>query len=143
MWQAWIDHVKRFEGCRLSVYRCPAGIWTIGWGHTGPDVTAQSPPISVDQAEALLRADLAPAWEQAASMSPVVATDTARRAAIADFIFNCGPHRYAKSTLRKRVAARRWEAASLENAKWVYGGGVKLKGLEARRAVSSKWLKEG
>ena len=30
--------IKRFEGCRLMPYLCPAGVWTCGWGSTGPDV---------------------------------------------------------------------------------------------------------
>lgn len=32
--QKGIDLIKKFEGCRLSAYRCPAGVWTIGYGHT-------------------------------------------------------------------------------------------------------------
>lgn len=33
--QNGIDLIKRFEGCRLTAYKCPAGVWTIGYGHTG------------------------------------------------------------------------------------------------------------
>jgi len=32
--QKCTDLIKKFEGCRLSAYRCPAGVWTIGYGHT-------------------------------------------------------------------------------------------------------------
>lgn len=41
--------IKNWEGCRLTAYRCPAGIWTIGYGHTGADVT---PGKRITQAEA-------------------------------------------------------------------------------------------
>ena len=33
-----VDLIKQFEGLKLNAYKCPAGIWTIGWGHTGKDV---------------------------------------------------------------------------------------------------------
>ena len=51
-----IDIIKRFEGCRLEAYKCPAGVWTIGYGHT-KDVK-QGDKITQAQAEAILRADL-------------------------------------------------------------------------------------
>ena len=41
--------IKKWEGCRLEAYRCPAGVWTIGYGHTGKDVT---PGRRITQAEA-------------------------------------------------------------------------------------------
>ena len=36
--QRGIDLIKSYEGCRLTAYVCPGGVWTIGWGHTGNDV---------------------------------------------------------------------------------------------------------
>jgi len=49
--------IKEFEGLRLTSYLCPAGKWTIGYGHTGPDVTAQM-TITKSHAEELLTKDL-------------------------------------------------------------------------------------
>lgn len=54
--QTGIDLIKKFEGCRLDAYRCPAGVWTIGYGHTAGVTAGQK--ISPAQAEAYLRADL-------------------------------------------------------------------------------------
>ncbi len=51
-----IDLIKKFEGCRLDAYKCPAGVWTIGYGHTGDVKKGQK--ISAAQAEAYLVADL-------------------------------------------------------------------------------------
>ena len=48
--------IKEFEGCRLTAYKCPAGVWTIGYGHTG-DVK-QGQVITQAQAEAYLQSDL-------------------------------------------------------------------------------------
>ena len=49
--------IQSFEGLRLTAYRCPAGVWTIGYGHTGPDVNPGQ-RITPAEAEALLRGDL-------------------------------------------------------------------------------------
>lgn len=54
--QAGLNLIKKYEGCRLEAYKCPAGVWTIGYGHTG-DVTAGQ-KITRAQAEAMLVADL-------------------------------------------------------------------------------------
>lgn len=43
------EKIKAWEGCRLSAYRCPAGVWTIGYGHTGADV---KPGMKISQARA-------------------------------------------------------------------------------------------
>ncbi len=51
-----INLIKQFEGCRMDAYKCPAGVWTIGYGHTG-DVR-QGQKITAAQAEAYLRVDL-------------------------------------------------------------------------------------
>lgn len=55
--QAGINLIKQFEGCRLEAYKCPAGVWTIGYGHTGN--VKQGDKISQAQANAYLVADLA------------------------------------------------------------------------------------
>lgn len=56
--QAGIDLIKQHEGCRLMAYKCPAGVWTIGYGHTGSDVK-EGLTITPVKAEQLLKADLA------------------------------------------------------------------------------------
>lgn len=52
-----IDLIKSFEGCRLTAYKCPAGVLTIGYGHTGADVKP-SQKITQEQATKLLQNDL-------------------------------------------------------------------------------------
>lgn len=143
-WSEWADFVKSHESLSLTPYQCPAGVWTIGYGHTGPDVTGKSTRITTERAEGLLAGDMGEAMAQAMELSPALRMQAPRRiTAVADFCFNAGPGNYAKSTLRKRVGEGQWNLAALENAKWVYGGGKKLNGLIRRRATTSKWLKEG
>ena len=55
--RAGIELIKRFEGCKLSAYKCPAGVWTIGYGHTGG--VKQGQTITQAQAEQYLVNDLA------------------------------------------------------------------------------------
>lgn len=138
--QAAIDLAKRFEGfhrvprhdqTRAYPYICPAGYWTIGYGHLcGP----KHPPIDEAQAEAYLIADLRIALAATLRCCPVLATEPdGRLAAIVDFTFNLGPGRLQTSTLRRRVNQRDWAEAARELRRWVYGGGKVLPGLVARR----------
>lgn len=131
---------RRFEGLSLIPYLCPAGKWTIGYGHTGPDVTARSKPITKLFAETLLLEDATIATRSALRLSPVLAQHAGALAAIADFVFNLGAGRYAGSTLRRRVNARDWHGAHKEIRKWVYGGGKKLPGLILRREAEAKFF---
>lgn len=55
--QAGLNLIKRYEGCKLNAYKCPAGVWTIGYGHTSG--VTQGMTITQAQADAYLTADVA------------------------------------------------------------------------------------
>ena len=126
--------IRRFEGCRLLAYLCPARVWTIGWGSTGPGITKG---VRWTQVEANLRLEKdAEGYAMAVmKISPKLGSYPLLWAAIADFAYNLGIARYAGSTLRKRVDAMDWQGITTELPKWVYGGGQKLPGLILRRAA--------
>lgn len=138
--QAAIDLAKRFEGFhrvpksdpgRAHPYLCPAGYWTIGYGHL---CTPDHPPITLAEAEQYLAVDLQSALASTLRLCPMLATEPeGRLAAIVDFTFNLGAGRLQTSTLRRRVTQRDWGAAAGELRRWVYGGGKVLSGLVARR----------
>jgi len=138
--QAAIDLAKRFEGChrvpradpgRAHPYVCPAGYWTIGYGHL---CDPKHPPITETEAEGYLSTDLMTALSATLRFCPVLATEPeGRLAAIVDFTFNLGAGRLQTSTLRRRVNHRDWPGAATELRRWVYGGGKVLTGLVARR----------
>ena len=136
-----IELAKRFEGFERKVrrgteitaipYVCPAGFWTIGYGHL---CDAQHPPITEAEAEAYLAQDLNMALAATLRHCPVLATEPeGRLAAIVDFTFNLGAGRLQTSTLRRRINQRDWLAAGQELRRWVYGGGRVLPGLVTRR----------
>ena len=139
--QAAIDLAKRFEGFERKAkrgieitaipYICPAGFWTIGYGHL---CDPKHPPITEAEADLYLAQDLQTALAATMRYCPVLATEPeGRLAAIVDFTFNLGAGRLQTSTLRRRINQREWGAAEQELRRWIYGGGRVLPGLVARR----------
>ena len=138
---AAVELAKRFEGFhrvprndplrRAHPYICPAGFWTVGYGHLcKPD----HPPITETEAEFYLAQDLMTALTATLRYCPVLATESeSRLAAIVDFTFNLGAGRLQTSTLRRRINQREWSCAAQELRRWVYGDGQILPGLVARR----------
>ena len=119
-------------------YICPAGFWTIGYGHF---CDPKHPPITEAEAEAYLARDLQTALAATLRYCPVLATEPESRiAAIVDFTFNLGAGRLQTSTLRRRINQRDWSAAATELRRWVYGGGKVLPGLFARREAEISLL---
>lgn len=129
--------VKQFEGCQLEAYLCPAGVWTIGWGHTGPEVR-RGVRWSQQQADAALIADLREAHAGMLQALPMAAGSASpRQAALTSWVFNVGAGAAADSTLRKRLAAGEDPATVIreELPRWNKGGAGVLEGLVRRRAA--------
>ena len=146
--KAAIDLAKRFEGFERKAkrgieitavpYICPAGFWTIGYGHL---CDPKHPPITEAEAEVYLARDLQTALVATLRYCPVLATEPeGRLAAIVDFTFNLGAGRLQTSTLRRRINQRDWSSAAQELRRWVYGGGKVLPGLVSRREAEAAWL---
>lgn len=147
--KAAIELAKRFEGFERRVkrgteitaipYVCPAGFWTIGYGHM---CKPEHPPVTEAEAEVYLLRDLQTALAAALRYCPVLATEPeGRLAAIVDFTFNLGAGRLQTSTLRRRINQQDWASAAQELRRWVYGGGRVLPGLVARREAEALLVK--
>lgn len=140
--------IKSFEGLRLKAYLCPAGVWTIGWGHTG-DVK-RGDVVTEHQAEALLDVDLDIFERGVQELCPKV-TSPNQFSALVSFAFNVGLGKPTKeyprgrsfytSTLRALVNSGRHELAALQFARWskasVNGTLTTLPGLLLRRAAEA------
>lgn len=148
--KAAIELAKRFEGFhrvpkadpgRAHPYICPAGYWTIGYGHL---CDPTHPPITEAEAEVYLARDLRTALTATLRYCPVLAVEPEDRlAAIVDFTFNLGAGRLQAATLRRRVNQRDWAASVFELRRWVYGRGKKLPGLIIRREAEVSLLVDG
>jgi lysozyme len=126
--------IKIHEGLSLVPYRCPAGVWTIGYGHAmrPEEVVKYIDGISEAEAGALLLMDVALA-EAALRRLVFVSLTSGQFDALVSFIFNLGVGRFQASTLRMKLNRGEYEAAAREFPKWVFAGGVKLPGLIRRR----------
>ena len=128
--QAGIDLIKRFEGLKLYAYQDSVGVWTIGYGHTVG--VSYGDKWTVDKAESELAKDLV-IYE--AGVKAGVSVDICQHHfdALVSFAFNLGVRALHGSTLLRKINAGDNKAAALEFGRWVYAGGVRLKGLERRR----------
>jgi len=123
--------VKDSEGCSLRAYRDPIGIWTIGFGHTGPEVI-DGLEWTVAQACAQLAADLQIACEGVLKLVHVSITQ-GQLDALTDFAFNEGIGQLRNSTLLRKLNSGYRDEVPAELERWVFAGGKKLPGLIARR----------
>jgi len=126
-----LDLIKRHEGLRLKAYLCPAGVWTIGYGSTGPHVI-KGKVITESEAEALLVKDVR-RFEDGVNRLVKVSLTQGQFDALVSFAFNCGVGALQKSTLLKKLNAGRYDAVPAELMKWTKGGGRELPGLVKRR----------
>jgi lysozyme len=134
--------IKHFEGLkekigpdRYQAYKCPAGVLTIGFGHTnhhGRKFKAGDVWSQVDCDMEFLTDMIG--FEDAVKRLVKVPLEQHQFDALVSFAYNCGEGNLAKSTLLKKVNAGDFEGAALEFRKWNKGGGKILKGLTRRRA---------
>ncbi len=129
--------VAEFEGFSAVPYRCPAGVWTIGYGTTrinGQPVAATTEPVTEARAEALLRDDLAQAARDVERLCRMPLTLN-QRAALISFVYNLGHGALQRSTLLRHLKAGLIAEAADQFDVWVMAGGKKLAGLVRRRAA--------
>lgn len=127
--------IKISEGFKLEAYKCPADVWTIGYGHTKGVKPGMR--ITASQADKFLDEDIAEASKQINKVVKVPLNNN-QFSALVSFVFNLGIGNFSKSTLLKKINNGDFKAASLEFGKWVYSGGKKLKGLERRRTAEKR-----
>lgn len=117
--------IKHFEGCRLTAYKCPSGVWTIGWGHTAGVQKGQT--ITQEQADKYLEQDLKIYEKHVMNIVPHKLNQN-QFDALVSFCYNCGP-----GNLQKLVNARTLPQIAQAMLLYNKGGGVVLAGLVRRR----------
>lgn len=135
------DLIKRFEGCKLKAYKCPAGVWTIGYGNTfyedGTKVK-EGDVITQERADELFDIIIN---DFARMTDALVKSDVTENnfAAIVSFTFNVGTGNLKRSTLLRKVNANPKDPSiRAEFMKWTRANGEVLKGLVRRREAEAK-----
>ena len=137
-----LDLVRRFEGCRLTAYRCPAGVLTIGWGETlgvqEGDVWTQQ------QADAVLLRRVGQFLLATLKRCPQLHAEAAGRlAACTSLAYNIGVGAFGASSVRRKAMRRDHAGAADAFLLWNKAGGRVLRGLTLRRqAERSRFLNE-
>lgn len=127
--------VRKFEGCELDAYLCPARVPTIGWGHTSGVHLGMT--ITQELADAWLAADLARAAKGVLALVTRPLT-VEQQAALTSLAYNVGTGALTRSRLIEMVNARRDVDAMVEFARWDKANGKALPGLTARRLAEAQ-----
>jgi len=128
--------VKEFEGCKLKAYKCPANIWTIGYGNTQYEngkAVKEGDVITLERAEQLLEIILIKFIQQVGEIVKSNINQN-QKDALTDFAYNCGVGNLKTSTLLKKVNADpKDKTIRAEFEKWTRANGKVLNGLVKRR----------
>lgn len=130
-----VKAIKEFEGLRLAAYRCPGGVWTIGYGHTKG--VRDGMACTETEADRWLREDLEESEKAVTALA--VCKGQGQFDALVDFVFNLGIGALKRSALLRCI--RRGdggEEVCRQFRRWVYSGGRKLQGLVKRREWDAK-----
>jgi lysozyme len=126
---------ENFESCRLTAYQDVKGVWTIGYGHTGPEVVAGL-VWTQNQADTALVCDIQSAVNTVNRLVTAPMTQGVFDSLV-DFVFNVGSGNFAGSTLLKLLNSGDTESAAQQFERWDYAGGVQIAGLLRRREAEA------
>lgn len=159
-----VDLIKKFEGVadgnpltvNLDPYLCPAGYWTIGWGHVVTDAKGRNfkgrsekkaayniypNGLTKEEVSTLLLDDVRKFAAYVADKVKVQLTDN-QFSSLVSFCFNVGTGNFNRSSLLRLLNAGNYEAVPSEMKKWTKAGGKILPGLAKRRAAEADlWLR--
>ena len=127
-----LNLIKKYEGCRLTSYICPAGVLTIGYGHTGKDVKPNQ-TITKKKAISLLKKDLARFERHVQSYNYIYEWTDNEFSALVSFAFNIG-------NIDQLTAYGTRTRSQIRTAmvKYVKANGKTLQGLVKRRKAELK-----
>ena len=128
--QEGISLIKKFEGCELEAYKCAAGVWTIGYGHT-KDVK-ENDVITKEEAESMLVHEL---QEYCNDVDIAVKVDLKQNEfdSLVSWTYNLGPTNLNSSTMLRVLNEGKHDDVPTQIKRWNKAGGEVLKGLIRRR----------
>ncbi len=133
--------IQGFEGYRSEAYLCPAGVWTIGYGHTAG--VKEGDTCTREQADIFLQEDLK--WAEDTVNAQNLKLGQYQFDALVSFVYNVGSGNFNNSTLLKKLKNSTAATSDLESEwkKWKYANKQVLKGLVRRRAAEWSLYKQG
>jgi len=131
-----INFIKSFEGFSSTIYLCPAGYKTIGYGHL---IKKHKNFTSITESEALelLKKDILHAENTVIRLTNI-ALNQNQFDALVSFVFNVGSGAYQRSTLRAKVNRGAHQEVPLEFMRWIRVNGIVSRGLVNRRFAEAE-----
>ena len=126
--------IKKFEGCELEAYKCPAGVWTIGFGFTKG--VKEGDVWSQDHAEEMLDIELEEYEEYVSDLVDVPLNENQFSSLVA-WCYNLGPTNLVQSTLLSKLNSGLYEDVPHEIKRWNKANGEVLEGLVRRREAEA------
>jgi|TARA_B110000240_G_C13421618_1_gene419739 lysozyme len=129
-----LDLIKHFEGCELEAYKCPAGVWTIGYGHIKTAVEGMT--ITQHQADEMLIEEMN---EYEGYINNSVRVDLTQNQfdAMVSWVYNLGSGNLNASTLLKVLNSGDYAGVPEQLLRWNKAGGRVLEGLTRRRQAEA------
>tara|TARA_R110002074_G_scaffold365865_2_gene539667 strand:- start:876 stop:1427 length:552 start_codon:yes stop_codon:yes gene_type:complete len=126
--------IKKFEGCELEAYLCPAGVWTIGYGHT-KDVK-EGDKINKDEADYLLQEEMI---EYESYINDMVDVDLnqSQYDSLCAWVYNLGPSNLGSSTMLRVLNEGKYDEVPQQMKRWNKANGEVLDGLIRRREAEA------
>ena len=124
--------IAKFEGYKLTAYKCPAGVWTVGYGHTNG--VKSGDVITSTQAQEFLQTDVKIFFDAVMREVSKICNQN-QIIALTSFAFNLGVENLRKSTLLREVKRNPQNLITIkgEFLRWIYTNGKPLEGLKTRR----------
>lgn len=139
--EAGCELIKSFEKLELKAYQDTGGVWTVGWGHTGPDVK-ESTWVDPQGAERLFQEDVS--WaEGVVDGNITVPLEQYQYDALVSFVFNIGAYQFRTSTLVKKLNQKKYDEVPGELRRWVYDEHKVEPGLVKRRDKEATLFEKG
>jgi len=132
--QKGIDLIKHFEGCELNAYKCPAGVWTIGYGHIKG--VQEGDVITEQQADEMLVEELNE-YENYINTLVTVPLNQNQYDALVSWVYNLGSSNLNSSTLLKVLNSGDYAGVPEQIMRWNKAGGKVLEGLTRRRQAEA------
>ena len=132
--QNGIDLIKHFEGCELKAYKCPAGVWTIGYGHIKG--VQEGDVITEQQADEMLVEELHE-YENYVNTLVDVPLNQNQYDALVSWVYNLGGGNLKASTLLKVLNSGDYSGVPAQIMRWNKAGGKVLEGLTRRRQAEA------